>query len=325
MKQQSIQYYSNFPNKTPEMAWTGRRTNTTKPVDLKTAVWSGRWNTTFGAIELNQVGSIVSGKYKDVGYIEGTFNKESGLLKGTFTNDGKMGYYEFKLSGNNYSGRWGWNPSMTGGKWDGTKLEKVNSQSVVSSSTSTTSSALTDSDNEIVTDQNSSKATYRIYLNSINVPTELEGTMSISNPLLHLYGFVGVKVFRVTNSGREEIKSFGQKSQYFFNRDEDHAFSENRERIYLPETPANYRDFYISTTDIANPNVAIEVELWHHLKGKRPGINADYGKTRQTLTLAQLLAAQNAKGYVEIGASCEVGILQNRNNSTARFNVKRIQ
>lgn len=201
----------------------------------------------------------------------------------------------------------------------------MNSQSVVSSSTSTTSSALTDSDNEIVTDQNSSKATYRIYLNSINVPTELEGTMSISNPLLHLYGFVGVRCLGLQILEEKKLKVLGRKASTFLIGMRTMLFQKIGNEYTFLKHQLTIGIFIFLQTDIANPNVAIEVELWHHLKGKRPGINADYGKTRQTLTLAQLLAAQNAKGYVEIGASCEVGILQNRNNSTARFNVKRIQ
>ena len=94
----------------------------------------------------------------------------------------------------------------------------------------------------------------------------------------------------------------------------------------MPETPANYRDFEFLSSDINNNTVDIEVEFWHHLKGKRPGINADYGKTRQTLTMEQIISAMSSNGMdrIFIGSSCELGKIKNRDQSYITVQVKKI-
>lgn len=105
-----------------------------------------------------------------------------------------------------------------------------------------------------------------------------------------LYGFVGIQVFKVTASKTELIKSFGNKSQYFFNTTEDKAFPKNGDVIYtLPDSPNYKRDFLIPTSDWTDPNIRYEVRIWHHLKGKLIGSNIDYHKYSQTYDLKKLI------------------------------------
>ncbi|GEM_PF-5332570 len=106
--------------------WDGTKKNNTFPKDLKNNVWSGKWNTNFGYLILQQVGNKVSGKYKEVGNINATYNATTQKLSGTFTNEGKTGYLEFNFEGNSFKGKWGWTQAMTGGKWEGTKHLKTN-------------------------------------------------------------------------------------------------------------------------------------------------------------------------------------------------------
>ena len=93
-----------------------------------TNVWSGKWNTNHGYLILQQVGNKVSGKYKDVGNINATYNSSTQKLTGTFTNGGKTGYIEFNFEGNSFNGKWGWSTAMTEGKWEGTKHLKTNKE-----------------------------------------------------------------------------------------------------------------------------------------------------------------------------------------------------
>ena len=302
----------------PDYIW--KVTNKTAGKDAiknVTNVWSGKWNTTQGYIILQQVGNKVTGKYHDVGTIEATYNASTKKLTGTFTNKGQKGHLEFTFEGNSFKGKWGWTTAMTGGNWNGEKHVK-NNKVIATTSTSSNSSTSANSNQS----QNNQKVKYRFHLAKLNAPL----IATISNPLLNLYGFSGIRVYRVTASGREEVKSFGNKSHTFFDRTEDNAFPENRESVSLPETPANYRDFEFLSSDINNNTVDIEVEFWHHLKGKRPGINADYGKTRQTLTMEQIISAMSSNGMdrIFIGSSCELGKIKNRDQSYITVQVKKI-
>ncbi len=108
--------------------WDGTKKNNTFPNDLKNNVWSGKWNTNHGYLILQQVGNKVSGKYKDVGNINATYNSSTQKLTGTFTNGGKTGYIEFNFEGNSFNGKWGWSTAMTEGKWEGTKHLKTNKE-----------------------------------------------------------------------------------------------------------------------------------------------------------------------------------------------------
>ncbi len=289
-----------------------------KKSDVKnvTNVWSGTWNTTDGDMHLVQVGNKVTGRYKGLGTVTAIYNPSTRLLKGTFLNqnNNKTGYIEFYFEGNTFKGKWGWNAAMTEGNWDGIKSVKNNKEL---SKKATTSTSKTNNSNTVNTSDKMVK--YRIYLSKIAVPYIPIVITDISNPLLNLYGFAGVRFWRVTSSGRTEIKSFGNKASNFFDKDENHAFIDKREAVILPYVPAYYRDFEFLESDINNPNIDIEVELWHHLKGKLPGKNSDHGKTRQTITLERLLEVQKVKNEIFIGSSCSNGILHSDHQSYAKL------
>ena len=115
-----------------DFLWTGNR-KTLKWNGIQNAVWSGKWNTNFGYLILEQVGDKVTGKYDTKGIIEGTYDKESGTFEGTFTNGESTGYFKFKIpckgcSGdhNFFKGNWGWTKALEKGKWDGEKAYKNN-------------------------------------------------------------------------------------------------------------------------------------------------------------------------------------------------------
>jgi hypothetical protein len=108
--------------------WDGTKKNNSFPTDLKTNVWSGKWNTNHGYLILQQVGNKVTGKYKTVGDVNATYNPQTQKLAGTFTNGGRTGYLELNFEGNSFKGKWGWTAAMTEGKWDGTKHLKTNKE-----------------------------------------------------------------------------------------------------------------------------------------------------------------------------------------------------
>ncbi len=292
VKQEGMYFETNqFPNQSNEWKWTGSRTSTTKPNDLQSAVWNGKWTTTFGDISLEQIGAKVSGLYSTVGTLEGIFDKTAKKLKGTFTNKGDKGYFEFEFEGNSFKGKWGWNTAMTEGKWDGTKAVKTNKQIAISSSTQSLTAS---------TNTNTSKKTkYRFHLKDFSGGAY----SSFRNP--ELYGFVGIQLYRVTSNGREKINSFGNKGDYFFNLTENQAFS-NDSKFEIPETPEYYRDFEILDSDINNPNVDIEVVVWHHFKGKVSGSNYDWEKISQTFTLERYVELSE----VFIGKACVNGVVK---------------
>lgn len=295
-----------FPNKTNEWKWTGSRTSTANPNDLQSAVWNGKWTTTFGNISLEQVGLKVNGLYSNLGNIEADYSKSSRMLKGTFTNKGKIGYFEFILEGNSFKGKWGWTTAMTEGNWNGNKLEKTNK--VVAISNPTQSSTASNNTNT------GKKSKYRFHLR------DLSGGEFTSLRKPELYGFVGIQVYRVTSNGREKINSFGNKGDYFFNLTENQAFSDDS-KFEIPETPEYYRDFEILDSDINNPNVDIEVVIFHHFKGKITGSNYDWEKISQTFTIERYLELSN----VYIGKACVNGVAKENYltpNSKSYVNIK---
>lgn len=104
--------------------WNGSLMNKTLPSTIQKAVWSGEWNTTFGTLKLKQIGNKVTGKYRDLGNIKGTWNGTK--LKGTFTNKGDKGSFEFVFNCNKFTGKWGWGNKLNKGAWSGTKKLKTN-------------------------------------------------------------------------------------------------------------------------------------------------------------------------------------------------------
>jgi hypothetical protein len=113
--------------------WTGNRMGIKRSTGLKNALWSGKWNTGFGYLILEQVGDKVTGKYDTKGTIHAVYDKNSGTLEGTFTNSGQTGYFKFKIpaigtSGdrNFFKGTWGWTKALEKGAWNGEKVVKTN-------------------------------------------------------------------------------------------------------------------------------------------------------------------------------------------------------
>ncbi|TNF42722.1 MAG: hypothetical protein EP311_04685, partial [Cytophagales bacterium] len=92
-------------------AWNGEDKNRTVPADLKKALWSGKWNTTYGEIFLKQDGNQVTGTYRNIGTINATV-KNGGILEGTFTNNGNKGTFSFKLKDDSFEGLWGWGTTV---------------------------------------------------------------------------------------------------------------------------------------------------------------------------------------------------------------------
>lgn len=264
LRGKGIYFISEFQTGNSQFNWNGKRSSSSKVNNLETSVWSGKWKTNFAELDLEQVGNKVTGKYGTLGDIDGTFDKSKKTLKGTFTNKGKKGYFEFAFTGNEFQGKWGWNTQMTESPaWTGSKLVKSNKP---------------------ITAPVTASATKKV---TFHIASLIAGNISNSRSP-ELYGFAGIKVYRVTSSGREEIKSFGNKAPNFFDRTENNPFPKDTRydyRVDLPNNPEYKREFTISTQDLNNPNVDIEVEIWHHLKGKMLGPNFDMGYHKEVLNL----------------------------------------
>jgi hypothetical protein len=264
LRGKGIYFISEFQTGNPQFNWNGKRTSTSKVTNLETGVWSGKWKSNFAELDLQQVGNRVTGNYGNLGDIDATFDKSKKILKGTFTNKGQKGYLEFAFTGNEFKGKWGWTTQMTESMaWTGSKLVKSNKPIPVPVSASATK-----------------KITFRLgSIMASDIPNH-------RNP--ELYGFAGIKVYRVTSSGREEIKPFGNKAPNYFDRTENNPFPRDSRyayRVDLPNSPEYIREFTISTQDLNNPNVDIEVEIWHHVKGKVLGPNYDMGYYKEILNL----------------------------------------
>jgi hypothetical protein len=307
----------------PDFIW--KATNKTagkEAIKNVTNVWSGKWNTTDGNLILQQVGNKVTGTYKGIGTVNATYTPQTRKLKGTFYNNNtkKTGHFEFNFEGNSFKGKWGWTSAMTDGVWNGTKNVKNNKTIVAAQSTTNTqTTGLTTTTNTATTKE----VKYRISL--VQATSGLY--QSTRNP--ELYGFVSIQVYRVTNGNRQEIKSFGNKSPYFFNTTEDNAFPKP-----IHDFPSNsvayYRDFIISTDDLNNSDVDIEIEITQHLKGKVIGSNYDYGKDKEILNLEtiQLDQRENFKNNFIVGKNYANGqFIETRNyekNSSVILNLKKL-
>lgn len=276
--------------------WDGTKANNTSPTDTKTAVFNGLWNTTDGNLILQQVGNKVTGTYKNIGTVDGVYNPQTRKLKGTFYNNTtkKTGHFEFDFEGNTFKGKWGWTAAMTDGSWNGTKNVKSNKVVVTASAAATNNTNATQS-------QNNQIEKYRINIKDIYVAAS-DLPIAAATQYWWFYGFSGLRFYKTTSSGREEIKSFGNKSQNFFDKTEDNPLDNNNKTPFIfSNTPDYYRDFEINKNDLNNPSVTFEVEFWHHLKVKVAGPNKDYGKIRKTLNFKSILS----QGTFEVCENCE--------------------
>lgn len=278
-----------------------------------TNVWSGKWNTTDGDMHLVQVGNKITGRYKGIGTVSATYNPSTRLLTGTFSNEKirKTGFIKFYFEGNTFKGNWGWTPSMTEGNWDGTKDLKNNKELSKKPTTTTSSSqnptaenqsnTSKDEDNSVRSIKQGLRTTYDANTNrmvKVSLLKIIRGN-NFTTRLEELYGFVGIEVYKVTNSGSTLLKSFGNKNQYFFNTTESSAFPGNIFGKYsFPNQPNYEREFQISTADWNNPNIRFEVRLWHHIKGKIYGPNRDYEKYSETFNLNSIGVDRKNKIWV---------------------------
>lgn len=308
---------NNKYSQNPEHEWkVTSKTAQKDAIKNVTNVWSGKWNTTDGAMYLLQVGNKITGTYKGVGTVEATYDPSTRLLKGTFTNNSfnKTGYIEFFFEGNTFKGKWGWTTAMTEGNWDGTKHIKNNKEFPKAATPSQTTAATSqnasanDQKNTNKDEDNAIKSIRQGLRSNPNVSSNKTIKVSLlkiirgSNfnlRLEELYGFAGIEVYKITNSGSTLIKSFGDKDQYFFNTTESNVFPRNLLGIHSFSNQPNYsREFQISATDWNNPNVRFEVRLWHHIKGKIYGPNRDYEKYSETYNLNSIGVDINNKIWV---------------------------
>lgn len=238
-----------------------------------TNVWSGKWNTTQGYIILQQVGNKVTGKYHDVGNIDATYNPSTKKLTGTFTNNGKKGYLEYSFEGNSFKGKWGWTTALSGGNWDGTKHVK-NNKVIVTSTTST---------NALTTQSNTATTKYTV------------SAVSILTGESNIYGFWGFKLFKVTQDGRVQVPNFGNKSSDVYNETENSSKIIKSSSYNFPNSPEFFREFIILNTDINNPNIKYELEVYVHAKNKVLGTNTNYGYQKQIYRLDNIEFNKNIR------------------------------
>jgi len=238
-----------------------------------TNVWSGKWNTTQGYIILQQVGNKVTGKYHDVGNIEATYNPSTKKLTGTFTNNGKKGYLEYSFEGNSFKGKWGWTSALSGGNWDGDKHVK-NNKVIVTSTTST---------NALTTQSNTATTKYIV------------SAISILTGESNIYGFWGFKLFKVTQDGRVQVPNFGNKSSDVYNETENSSKIIKSSSYNFPNSPEFFREFIIPNTDINNPNIKYELEVYVHSKNKVLGTNTNYGYQKQIYRLDNIEFNKNIR------------------------------
>lgn len=249
--------------------WDGTKANSTSPTDTKTAVFNGLWNTTDGNLILQQVGNKVTGTYKNIGTVDGVYNPQTRKLKGTFYNNNnkKTGHFEFDFEGNTFKGKWGWTAAMTDGNWNGDKHLKNNKELPKSSQTAV-------STNTIIAAKTTTK--YTIKAQSIETKSQA------------VYGFFGLKLFKVTTSGRVQVTNFGNKSSDLFNTTENTTNKWINGNKIFHDSPEFYREFIIDNSDLNNENVKFEIEFYSHMKVKIVGPNLDYGFKKEIVRLDQL-------------------------------------
>lgn len=258
---------NNYSDKA-DWQWTGSRTQTNQPANIKTAVWSGKWKTNFGDIILQQIGNKVSGKYKTSDRIDATYDPVTRILKGTFTNGSNKGLLELKMEGNSFSGKWGWGNNLNEGNWTGTKSVKSNQVAAASASASTTTVA-------------ARQKKYRIQASDVVIKEASGNIFSIDAPI-ELYGFAGFKLEKQTVSKTENIPAFGNQPANYFDRTEDKyvSVSYNKNTLqhkYVFPSGSGFRDFLIPESELNQQNVDYYFVAFAHFKEEDTGGNDNFG------------------------------------------------
>lgn len=104
------------------------------------AQWQGQWDTSYGAVKLQQNQAFVFGDYGTWGTIEGVLSNDRQLFRGVFrrNDNGDVGYIEWKLSRSGaFVGRWvrrgnalpSWD--RTGTAWNGSRTSAARPQLTV--------------------------------------------------------------------------------------------------------------------------------------------------------------------------------------------------
>lgn len=268
----------------PDHIWTGTKTNTLRPTDLKNAVWTGVWNTGFGEVILEQIGTKVTGKYyhnNKIGSMDANYNIHSKVLTGTYVENGRSGSFQFNMSadGNSFTGKWGWGTVMNEpSPWNGTKKIKTNrpiGNTTANSSSQTQTNTPTNQSSSTSTTGQQTKV--KVWFKNL---TSSEGDV---------YGIWGVKLFKVTQNSRVLVNSFGNKSDMIFNADRNSSKVIKQKSYQFPNSPEHFREYIISNAELNNPNIKFEIEIIVHPKSKKTvGSDMDYGRQRSVYDVGTL-------------------------------------
>lgn len=278
---QNNDYSSNEEHK-----WNGKQTISIRPNDLNNAIWSGRWNTNFGELMFEQVGTKVTGKYyynSRVSNIDANYNKFSKTLVGSYVENGKTVYFQFNLNNdaNSYVGKWGMTSVMNDPRpWNGTKAIKSNAVSnnnTANSNASTVPQNLTNNNTQSQTNNNGKT---KLTVSFDKIKTDI-GTVAF-------YGIWGIKVFRLTNNTRIIVSSFGNKNDLVYNQ------LRNSSRVIIADdTNLNLehkREYILDNRDLENPNVKFEIEVIIDPKSKynKESEDVHYGRKKAVFEIDKL-------------------------------------
>lgn len=263
-----------------EHKWNGEQTQRIRPTDINNAIWSGKWNTNFGELIFEQVGTKVTGKYLyngRVSEIDANYNKHSKILVGTYVENDKTVYFQFNLNndGNSYSGKWGMTSAMSDPRpWSGNKVVKSNKPQGNTTTTNTASQTNSSSSSTTTSNQNTKVKVWFKHLSSS------EGDV---------YGIWGVKLFKVTQNNRVLVNSFGNKNDVVYNADRNSSRVIKPKSHQFSNSPDNFREYIISNAELNNPNIKFEIEIITHPKSKKTvGSDLDYGRQKKIIELKNL-------------------------------------
>ncbi|NHN24275.1 hypothetical protein FIA58_001190 [Flavobacterium jejuense] len=224
--------------------WNGEIIYDKPSTTMKSAIWSGIWETDFGKIVLEQTGNKVKGKYRNLGYIEATVVGDK--LIGTFTNNGSKGNFEFTMECNAFKGKWSWNNSLKD-KWNGTKATKSN-----------------------LCDDSPYGGLYRIKV--IDMQTTCIGRSQLASTI-QLYGAIGIRIYGKSKSGTIDIPSIknypariwdysGGSDTFDVKQNAGTRYNDvfGDAIFYLGKKAINKERFYLIKGELANQELQVNVQ-----------------------------------------------------------------